>query len=186
MLRRLFTLLSAASLALCVAVCVLWVRSHRAADEFNRAGATWVCVTSEAGGATIRVVDWGRAVAPRPKGEEGSITYQQDEPWADRLPPTPGTTRDWWVAGVGFQTEAVTPPLPPGTAGVSVIAPSWSLRVPYWFLAVALLAPPAWWARGAARARRRRRTAAGLCPACGYDLRATPARCPECGAGAGG
>ena len=44
-------------------------------------------------------------------------------------------------------------------------------------LAPALL-PAVWLWR---RRRVRRRLRAGVCPACGYDVRATPGRCPECG-----
>ena len=54
---------------------------------------------------------------------------------------------------------------------------------PMW--AVALLTfPPAAWAIGsgsARRLRRRRRRQAGQCLECGYDLRATGDKCPECG-----
>jgi hypothetical protein len=54
------------------------------------------------------------------------------------------------------------------------------VAVPYWFLmAVTMVLPVNWWRRR----NRTRRMAAGQCAWCGYDLRATPNRCPECGAG---
>jgi hypothetical protein len=53
----------------------------------------------------------------------------------------------------------------------------------YWLAAAALAALPSLQVSRLVRSvRLRRRTRAGLCPACGYDLRATPDRCPECGA----
>jgi hypothetical protein len=42
-----------------------------------------------------------------------------------------------------------------------------------------LFLPTVLWAAGAVWRRRRRHAAPGLCPRCGYNLRATPGRCPE-------
>jgi hypothetical protein len=55
--------------------------------------------------------------------------------------------------------------------------------IPYWVVIAAAGLWPAWYVpRLVGEHRRRRREARGLCWRCGYDLRATPHRCPECGA----
>jgi hypothetical protein len=54
-----------------------------------------------------------------------------------------------------------------------------TVSVPYWVFVALSGAPPAFWLAKAADQRRRR--AAGMCRVCGYDLRATPDACPECG-----
>src|SRR5262249_43956953 len=59
-----------------------------------------------------------------------------------------------------------------------------TLCVPHWFLALLFAVLPAVRLRAMLRDRRVNRD--GLCPVCGYDLRATPERCPECGRETGG
>jgi hypothetical protein len=54
------------------------------------------------------------------------------------------------------------------------------ISVPFWFIAIVSAVPLAMWTRG--HVRRRHRRTSGLCLDCGYDLRATSDRCPECGA----
>lgn len=55
-----------------------------------------------------------------------------------------------------------------------------AVRTPWLFVVPAILIssliPSVWIA-----SRRAKLQSRGLCPACGYDLRATPDRCPECG-----
>ena len=59
-----------------------------------------------------------------------------------------------------------------------------ALTVSCWLPALlSAILPALWLARFPRRRRVARRRRLGLCPHRGYDLRATPGRCPECGDG---
>jgi hypothetical protein len=57
-----------------------------------------------------------------------------------------------------------------------------TIQIPFWALLLPTLPLiPMPWRRSRKVIQIANRNAAGLCPSCGYDLRATPGRCPECG-----
>ena len=67
------------------------------------------------------------------------------------------------------------PYVTPGTPAMH----GWVLALPLWFITAMAATPLMIW--GTSRVMRRRRRKGGFCATCGYDLRATPERCPECG-----
>jgi hypothetical protein len=87
----------------------------------------------------------------------------------------PTTARKWAMFGVGgFKLNWS------GAADQDSVATG--VLLPHWLLVLTFAIAPARWLM----ARRRsilvhHRLSAGLCLACGYDLRGTPDRCPECG-----
>jgi hypothetical protein len=164
LLRRLLTLVAALSAVLFVVVCGLWVRSYWRHDEvLFRDGIAW----SESG--SIAVVRWppgqGFALVPvqTPLGQGHVLVW-----------PATGSQASYHASLAG-RTPARGPTGPIGGQAVSYhVAPHASVAA---LLSVPVLAWILW-------AWRRRRLArrVGHCRVCGYDLRATPDRCPECGA----
>lgn len=114
--------------------------------------------------------------------------------WDSYAVPEGATWRDFYPAGdedvrwMGFAKYSTRrgprTPVPAVMRWRSPVTP-WlftspykAYAVPYWMIVV-LTAIPA--ARAVARlVRRSLRRRRGLCPGCGYDLRATTDRCPEC------
>jgi hypothetical protein len=96
---------------------------------------------------------------------------------------TPG--KAWRVSGVeiGPQVQRIqhyTYDMGGRTAHTSLSIRYRLVSAPYWLIALAAAAPAAALLPGVLRRRAWRRT--GRCSGCGYDIRATPDRCPECGA----
>jgi hypothetical protein len=160
MLRRLFTVLSALSLALCLATVVLWVRSYTLEDvlEFGD-GPPSHSFVSYRGGVTVGWED----SRPETRGARSDTGWGREYEWR-RMGFGAGAFRyGRWAHDTSYSSGGYW---------------RWR-RFPWWPICVLLSLPPllhAW-----RLARRRRRGASGLCPSCGYDLRATPGRCPECG-----
>ena len=134
MTRRLLNPLTILSLLLCIAVCVLWVRSYWRHDAWN-----WGTRTGRAGVDSLRGYLSAGAVEVTPGG----------------------------LANIPHGHRVYSEPADEGAA--TMLKPNWSFGV---IRATRV-------STGGLRAWRR--PPPGSCRTCGYDLRATPDRCPECG-----
>lgn len=163
MRRRMFAVVSVLSLVLCLAMAALWVRSYFVLDAW---GVGW------------RMNDFGISSVLGCMGLEVENSGMFGAPGHDSIP----IANDRWfyasglpLHGFGFRFRLKPRPFYATAAryyGLQIV-------IPDWFLVVALLAGPLllWWRRRRAAMRQRY----FLCPTCGYDLRASTDRCPECG-----
>jgi len=158
---RFFAAFAAISLVICMLTTVLWVRSYYFLDAID-----WSTSQGRAGFSTT----------------QGHIAYG-----AVTLTPTyrgkaiKGFSYRSTAVGYGFSVSIMRPSWTSWTGfAVARVRQSsfsaWDFRVPFLLpLLLSAIAPILWY-------RRRHRYRPGTCQECGYDLRASPNRCPECGA----
>jgi hypothetical protein len=186
MKRILFTLVAALSLALCAATITLWIRSYSGSDYISRSkliNSTPDIVETRSHQimctrGLIKFIDETHTAYPR--GTVAMIDPELRPPywsygrlgaghigWVDEV------SRTLWKR-LGFRAYQS------GHGASFYDASEKIITIPAWLPTALLAIPPLLWTIGVLRRRRRRR--GNLCPHCGYDLRATPAQCPECGA----
>ena len=158
MRRKLVTLCSAVSLVLCLVGLVLWLGGYS--------------------GSPSPVWRETKPIAERRYSigvSGGAVHFDVIKPSA-----TPSDGRSGTSAfGVGHSPPVPAYALSP-TGGPNIyLGESESVSVRLWLLVLVTAVPPAAWI--ALRVRAWWIVAPGHCASCGYDLRATPERCPECG-----
>ena len=178
MIRRLFNLAAAGALLLAIATCVFWSRSYRLSDKVTwTRDHNWSSLRSAQGHVVFHLYQADRwSGGP---GEPRGFRYIRDAAGAPTLEllgvfflcsDASARLVHWDRGGFAWTRRSSS-----GSLIVTAVAPFWSV-------ALATAMPPMGWAGLRLRSRRhaRRRKSQGLCD-CGYDLRATPHRCPECG-----
>ena len=148
-----------ACLVFAVALAAGYVRSHWRSDAFSwlTTHGVWQ-LQLHRGGVFITFAEFPRSRGINLKPwitEHSDVAYV----WAESN--VGGWSRQL-VMGCGFV---------PGN-GYSAV------RVPMWMIFITLMLYPIWWYQ---HPQRRRREQFGICFGCGYDLRGSRERCPECG-----
>jgi hypothetical protein len=182
--RRLLNGFTILSLLLAMATIVLWVRSCLRYDQLTYYGglhsdlrAKWITGWSLAGRIRGYFTVFQLNTPPTP-GSPGLAGWE----YHFQVPPhSPYTHIPYyrWPISVNFASHFQRH-IPSGfyAWGSSGTFDEITFEIPDWAIILAFLAVPGY---RAFRWLRRRRTRPGFCRQCGYDLRATPDRCPECG-----
>jgi hypothetical protein len=175
MFRRLlrwgFHIAAALSLVRCVATMVLWDRWYYVMDLWSTQGDVILgepIVVVASGGGTLAVAAFtcdGRSFWPALSSGLSLMARGKCEwRWDTR---GPGRAR-WWFNFVSQRD--------PQRFGAEIVN---GVTIPYWALLIVAGVLPVCWCRPILVRRARRRS--GRCLSCGYDLRASKERCPECG-----